>query len=88
MVTADKPILVAQLAKSGLETETNKDPALMIIPPTTQWRPLYTFTTGRMAVDDFQHFVLVAIQKAWSYLAFSSMQCMLSVYLLTHILVD
>ena len=66
-IVTNKPVLVAQLAKSGLETDTNKDPAMMIIPPQSQWKWAYTFSTGRMALSGFTHYVLIAVPRVSIY---------------------
>jgi hypothetical protein len=62
-VVADEPILVAQFARSRLNTEENNDPALMLIPPVEQYKSWYTFATGRISRSDFNHYIMVVIDQ-------------------------
>ena len=63
-IEADKDILVAQFALSRQVTDVNNDPAMMLVPPSGQWKPVYTFSTGRSAHAGQTHYMMLVIEDS------------------------
>ena len=68
-IVAEKPVMVTQFLRSVSTTVTSatvihKDPAMIVIPPREQWRPLYPFYSPSFPESDFVHHIMVVVKKA------------------------
>ena len=64
VITSDKDMLLAQFALSQSPASSDKDPAMMVVAPAQQWRPMYTFSTGRSSASGQTHYMLIVIEAA------------------------
>ena len=63
-VVGDKKILVAQFALSGQITESNSNPLMLVVPAASQWRAVYTFSTGRSGHIGQTHYMMLIIEES------------------------
>ena len=62
IITADKPILLAHFATSeSISSDSPKDPTLMVVPPSEQFRPQYVFSTPRIADVQFTNYLMLVV---------------------------
>ena len=62
-IQTNKPVLVAQFIKGSTAAAESKDPAMLVLSPTAQLRPQYTFSTVRTDDLDFKHYLMVVIEQ-------------------------
>ena len=41
------------------------NPAMLVPPPESQWRPQYTFSTMRSNETDWKHYAIIVIQQSY-----------------------
>ena len=64
-IKANKPVMVTQFLRSlspAGGAASHKDPAMMVLPPREQWRPMYPFFIVRMGESDYKQYIVVVIE--------------------------